>query len=99
MRRTRRDGDKVVHRVSRLHAHHLTPAALRIAKTGSDATVVWTPWLDKANQMGDMGKGRSAQGGWREMVCVESVNAMDNLVTIAPGATHTLAVTYSAELM
>jgi dihydroxy-acid dehydratase len=31
------------------------------------------------------------------MVCVESANAMDNVVTVAPGETHTLAVTYSVE--
>ena len=70
---------------------------IRIAKTGSNATVVWTPWVEKAQQMGDMGPGHHAQGGWREMVCVESVNAMDNVVTVAPGGTHTLAVTYSVE--
>jgi dihydroxy-acid dehydratase len=46
--------------------------------------------------MGDMGRGRSG-AGWREMVCVESGNAMDNVVTVAPGETHTLAVTYSVE--
>ena len=72
---------------------------IRIAKSGSDATVVWSPWLEKAQQMGDMGPGQQAQGGWREMVCVESANALDNVVTIAPGATHTLAVTYSVEPM
>jgi D-hexose-6-phosphate mutarotase len=70
---------------------------IRIAKSGSDATVVWSPWVEKAQQMGDMGPGQQAQGGWREMVCVESVNAMDNVVSVAPGATHTLAVTYSVE--
>jgi dihydroxy-acid dehydratase len=69
---------------------------IRIAKTGSLSTIVWTPWTEKAGQMGDMGKGKSGSG-WREMVCVESANAMDNLVTVAPGETHTLAVTYSAE--
>jgi dihydroxy-acid dehydratase len=31
------------------------------------------------------------------MVCVESANAMDNVVTVAPGETHTLTVSYSAE--
>jgi D-hexose-6-phosphate mutarotase len=69
---------------------------IRIAKTGSQSTIVWTPWTDKAAQMGDMGKGKSG-AGWREMVCVESANAMDNVVTVAPGETHTLSVTYSAE--
>ncbi len=69
---------------------------IRIAKTGALSTIVWTPWTEKADKMGDMGTGKSG-AGWREMVCVESANAMDNLVTVAPGETHTLAVTYSVE--
>ncbi|OJZ17174.1 MAG: dihydroxy-acid dehydratase [Thiobacillus sp. 65-29] len=69
---------------------------IRIAKRGSQSTVVWTPWTEKAEKMGDMGRGKSG-AGWREMVCVESANAMDNVVSIAPGETHTLAVTYSVE--
>jgi dihydroxy-acid dehydratase len=71
---------------------------IRIAKTGSQSTVVWTPWTEKAEKMGDMGRGKSG-AGWREMVCVESGNAMDNVVTVAPGETHTLAVTYSVEAL
>jgi len=71
---------------------------IRIAKTGSQSTIVWTPWTEKAEKMGDMGKGKSG-AGWREMVCVESANAMDNVVTVAPGETHTMSVTYSVEAM
>jgi D-hexose-6-phosphate mutarotase len=54
---------------------------------------VWTPWTDKANKMGDMGQ----SDGWREMVCVESVNALENVVKIATGARHTMIVEYRAE--
>ncbi|MFP5408852.1 MAG: dihydroxy-acid dehydratase [Gammaproteobacteria bacterium] len=71
---------------------------IRIAKTGSQSTIVWTPWTEKAEKMGDMGRGKTG-AGWREMVCVESANAMDNVVTVAPGETHTLAVTYSVEAL
>ena len=71
---------------------------IRVAKTGSLSTIVWTPWAEKAEKMGDMGTGKSG-AGWREMVCVESANAMDNVVTVAPGETHTLAVTYSVEAL
>mgnify|MGYP002712081713 CR=1 FL=1 len=71
---------------------------IRIAKTGSLSTIVWTPWADKADKMGDLGRGKSG-AGWREMVCVESANAMDNVVTVAPGETHTLSVVYSVEAM
>jgi len=66
---------------------------IRIAKSGSQSTVVWTPWVEKANKMGDMGQ----PDGWREMVCVESANALENLVTVAPGTRHSLVVEYRAE--
>lgn len=66
---------------------------IHIAKSGSLSTVVWTPWVEKANKMGDMGQ----PDGWREMVCVESANAIDNLVTVAAGTRHTLIVEYRAE--
>jgi D-hexose-6-phosphate mutarotase len=67
---------------------------IKIAKTGSRSTVVWTPWEEKADKMGDFGP-----DGWRQMVCVESVNALENVVTIAAGETHRMKVEYSAEAM
>jgi len=66
---------------------------IHIAKSGSRATVVWTPWTEKANKMGDMGQ----PDGWREMVCVESANALENVVRVAAGTRHTLIVEYRAE--
>ncbi len=66
---------------------------IHIKKSGSHSTVVWTPWVEKANKMGDMGQ----PDGWREMVCVESVNAIDNVVTVAAGKQHTMIAEYRAE--
>lgn len=66
---------------------------IRIAKSGSRSTVVWTPWAEKANRMGDLGQ----PDGWRETVCVESANALENRVNVAAGARHTLIVEYRAE--
>lgn len=65
-----------------------------IAKSGSNSTVVWTPWEEKADKMGDFGP-----DGWRGMVCVESVNALENVVSVGAGETHRMAVEYSAEAM
>ncbi len=65
---------------------------IHVAKSGSLSTVVWTPWIEKANKMGDMGQ----PDGWREMVCVESANAIDNVVSVAAGTRHTLIVEYRA---
>jgi len=62
-----------------------------INKKGSLSTVVWTPWHKKAHQIADMSKDE----GWRKMICVETANAMENLVMINPGYTHVLSVEYS----
>ena len=66
--------------------------AIRIAKQGSMSTVVWNPWTEKADKMGDFG-----ENGHRGMVCVESGNAMENVVVLAPGETHKLVAVYSVE--
>lgn len=66
---------------------------IRIAKRGSRSTVVWNPWVEKCAKMGDLG----GDTGYRGMVCVESANAAENIVSIAPGAVHSLRVEYSTE--
>ena len=66
---------------------------IRVAKSGSLSTVVWSPWVEKASRMGDLGQ----PDGWREMVCVESANALDNAVRVASGTKHTLIVEYRVE--
>ena len=65
-----------------------------IAKSGSRSTVVWTPWAEKADKMGDFGP-----DGWRRMVCVESANALENGVAIPAGESHRLHVEYSARAL
>ena len=66
--------------------------SIRISKTGSASTVVWNPWDEKSRQMGDMGR-----EGYRGMVCVESANAAEDAVTIAPNGEHCLKVRYDVE--
>jgi glucose-6-phosphate 1-epimerase len=67
---------------------------IRVSKRGSGATVVWNPWIEKAAKMGDFG-----DNGYLNMVCVESANAADDLVTIPAGGEHHLWVRYSLERM
>ena len=66
---------------------------IRVAKSGSNATVIWTPWQQKAHELGDMGNDDS----WRKMVCIEAANAMENMVMVLPNQTHVLAAEYSTE--
>jgi D-hexose-6-phosphate mutarotase len=61
---------------------------IRVEKSGSNSTVVWNPFEAKASTMADIGAGE-----WRKYICVEAVNAMDNTVTVAPGATHKIGTT------
>jgi D-hexose-6-phosphate mutarotase len=55
---------------------------------------VWNPWIEKAEKMGDFGP-----EGYRGMVCVESANAVDNVVTVLPGAEHVLQAVISVEAL
>lgn len=71
---------------------HRLQRRIVVAKSGSRSTVVWTPWTEKADKMGDFGP-----NGWRRMVCVESANALENVVTVAPGQVHRMVVEYSAK--
>ena len=68
---------------------------IRVAKSGSNTTVIWSPGAEKAAQMGDMGSADE----WRKMLCVESANAMENSVTIFPNETHTMVTEYSLETL
>ncbi|HET7545796.1 MAG TPA: D-hexose-6-phosphate mutarotase [Polyangiaceae bacterium] len=62
--------------------------SLVIEKQNSGATVVWNPWREKAAQMSDLGA-----ACWARMLCVESANVGKSRITLAPGASHRLAVT------
>jgi D-hexose-6-phosphate mutarotase len=65
---------------------------IHIAKAGSRSTVVWNPWVDKARQLPDFGDEE-----YRRMVCVETANAGDDVITIGPGGEHTLAARIRVE--
>jgi D-hexose-6-phosphate mutarotase len=68
-----------------------------ICKSGSHSTVVWNPWSQKAGQLADLGSAPSDEGSWRQMVCIESANALDNALTLAPGQSNGLAVQYRVQ--
>lgn len=56
-----------------------------IDKSGSNSTVVWNPWVEKAQAMPDFGDKE-----WPQMMCVETANAAEDRVTLGPGATHAM---------
>lgn len=65
---------------------------MRVSKEGSQSTVVWNPWIDKAQAMADF-----PDDGYSGMVCVETTRAANDLYSLAPGQSHTLTQIVSVE--
>lgn len=87
--------------VDQVHVHTAEPLALHdpagkrtihITKEGSNSTVIWNPWSVLTPTMADL-----PEDAWQHFVCVEAVNAADDRMTLAPGATHGMAVTVRVE--
>lgn len=64
---------------------------IRVAKSGSASTVVWNPWIAKAQQLADFGNDE-----YQRMVCVESGNVASDKLTLAPGQSTVLRVELSS---
>lgn len=62
-----------------------------VEKSGSQSTVVWNPWIAKAQQMPDFGNEE-----YHRMVCVESGNVASNSVSLAPGKSAAMTVKLSS---
>jgi glucose-6-phosphate 1-epimerase len=65
---------------------------IHVAKTNSDSTVIWNPWSTLSGKMADM-----TSENWSRMTCIETVNASDNAITLAPGQAHTMEAHISVE--
>jgi glucose-6-phosphate 1-epimerase len=55
------------------------------SKKGSKTAVVWNPWKEGAAKLPDLGDDE-----WEGMVCIETVNANENALTLHPGEAHTM---------
>ncbi|WP_249678942.1 D-hexose-6-phosphate mutarotase [Pseudomonas abieticivorans] len=64
---------------------------IEITSEGSNSAVIWNPWIDRAAQLSDM-----ADDGWQRMLCIETANVMDDIVTLLPGGSHTLGFTLTS---
>ncbi len=58
---------------------------IEVQKAQSTTTVVWNPWIEKAQAMKDF-----SDDGYREMLCIESVNTLEDSIYLEPGQSHTL---------
>ncbi len=58
---------------------------MSVAKTGSQATVIWNPWIAKSRAMEDFGDDE-----WQGMICMETANVAEHAVTLPSGANHVM---------
>ena len=64
---------------------------IELTASGSRSAVIWNPWTERAAAFSDM-----ANDGWQRMLCIETANVMDDIVQLAPGASHTLGVSIAS---
>ncbi|KTB61002.1 D-hexose-6-phosphate mutarotase [Pseudomonas syringae] len=67
---------------------------IHIRSTGSASAILWNPWIEKTGKFTDM-----AADGWQRMVCVETANVLDDVVTLAPDQMHVLGVSVWSEAL
>lgn len=65
---------------------------LELTSRGSRSAVIWNPWIDKTASFSDM-----AADGWQRMLCIETANVMDDVITLEPGASHTMGVSIASK--
>ncbi|EKG29816.1 D-hexose-6-phosphate mutarotase [Pseudomonas avellanae] len=67
---------------------------IHIRSTGSKSAILWNPWIEKTGKFTDM-----AADGWQRMVCVETANVLDDVVTLVPDQMHVLGVSIWGEAL
>jgi glucose-6-phosphate 1-epimerase len=65
-----------------------------VDKTSSRTTVVWNPWVAKAQRMADFGDEE-----WPGMLCVEAANVSPHGIHLIPQSRHTTTTIVSAETL
>ena len=68
-----------------------TSRTIAVSKTGSASTVIWNPWIAKAQRMPDFGDDE-----WPGMACIETANVDRNAITLGYEQSHTMSVTIEA---
>lgn len=65
-----------------------------VDKTSSRTTVVWNPWVAKAQRMADFGDDE-----WPRMLCIEAANVSPHGIHLTPQSRHTTTTIVSAETL
>ncbi|HIP39853.1 MAG TPA: D-hexose-6-phosphate mutarotase [Desulfocapsa sulfexigens] len=83
----REEIDRVYQNVPPRLTLHDQERSVQIRSQGSSSAVVWNPWIEKSARMGDM-----IQDAYKNMLCIETANALTDAQNIGPGDDHTVIV-------
>ena len=64
---------------------------LRLQSSGSKSVVVWNPWIEKSQALS-----QCKEDDYQRMVCIETANAVDDVVRLEPNSAHELQLTLSS---
>lgn len=67
---------------------------LFVETRNSHSAVLWNPWIDKAARLSQF-----ADDAWTGMLCIETARVMDDVLTVAPGASAEMAVSLWREAL
>lgn len=57
-----------------------------VEKSGSRATIVWNPWIEKSKRLSDL-----PDDAYPHFVCIEAANAAPDVIAMPPGKEHELS--------
>lgn len=73
------------------------PAAGRqivVERSNSASVVVWNPWIDKSQRMGDFGDDE-----WKTMCCIETANIGAECIELPAGKSHCMTACHRADVV